>query len=344
MRAVRFAGDRHAEVVTTPDPTPAPDEVVIEMRAAGLCGSDLEWYRAPPPHGGLNVIPGHEPCGVVVAVGTAVSGWDVGARVVVNHHYGCGRCMHCLEGSPKYCLGTHGTYGFTDDGADAEYMKAKASALITLPESLSFEDGAAIACGVGTAFTALRRLEISGGDTLAIFGQGPVGLSATLLGRAMGAHVIAFEMVDERLALAAAAGAHHTVDTRTQNPAEAIAELTTHGVDAALDCSGSSAGRKGAVQATRVRGRVCFVGVGPPTEFDVSEDIIGKELTCHGSWTFTSAGLIHCIEFVTRNAVTLSSLITHRSSIQDAPQAFATFDSQHTGKCLLVFGENTPKP
>jgi (R,R)-butanediol dehydrogenase / meso-butanediol dehydrogenase / diacetyl reductase len=339
VKAVRFFGNRHCEVITVPDPAPGAGEVIIEMRAAGLCGSDLEWYRGDPPGDGSRpVVPGHEPCGTVAAVGSKVSGWGVGDRVVVNHHYGCGVCLPCREGSPKYCRGDHGTYGFTDDGADAQYMAAKANALIALPDSLSYEDGAAISCGVGTAYAALCRLGISGRETLVIFGQGPVGLSATMLATTMGAQVIACEMSDERLRLAASAGAAHTIDVKAVDPPDAIVAITAgHGVDAALDCSGSSAGRVAAIRATRPRGQVCFVGVGPPTAFDVSEEIIGKELTVYGSWTFTAAGLIRCMDFVTRHSCQLSRLISLRSAIEDAAGAFALFDSASTGKCMLVF-------
>ena len=339
MRAVRFFGDRHCQVITMADPAPEVGEVIIEMRAAGLCGSDLEWYRGNPPGDGARpVVPGHEPCGTVAAVGSGVSGWRAGDRVVVNHHYGCGMCLPCREGSPKYCRADHGTYGFTRDGADAQFMAAKANALISLPDSLSFEDGAAISCGAGTAYTALCRLGISGRDTLAIFGQGPVGLSATMLAAAMGAEVVACEMSAERLRLAVSAGAVHVVDAGAVDPPDAIAAITAgRGVDAALDCSGSSAGRVAAIRATRARGQVCFVGVGPPTAFDVSEEIIGKELTCYGSWTFTAPGLIRCMDFVTRHSCQLSQLISHRSAIEDAAEAFAVFDSGRTGKCMLAF-------
>lgn len=339
MRAVNFLGERHSCVVDLPEPSPKPDEVVVELRAAGLCGSDLEWYRAvPPSRAGRPIVPGHEPCGVVVAAGSRVSGWRAGQRVIVNHHHGCGTCVHCRRGSPKYCLGDHGTYGFTDDGADAQFMAAKASALIELDDPLSFEDGAAIACGVGTAYAALRRLNISGCDTLAIFGQGPVGLSATMLAQAMGARVVALEMTPDRLELAARCGAGLVVDVSKEDALAVLGELTGgQGADAALDCSGSPAGRVGAVGSVKVNGRVCFVGVGPPTSFDVSEEIIGKELTCHGSWTFTAAGLLECMDFLTRHDCDLSALVSHRWTIEQAPEAFAAFDSGITAKSLIVF-------
>src|SRR5439155_4124575 len=138
-------------------------------------------------------VAGHEPCGVVAAVGPDVS--EEQARVgqrVMNHHYkGCGSCKHCRTGWSQLCLEGCIVYGATGHGAHAPYMKVPASTLVPLPDELSFEEGAAISCGTGTAYQALKRLDVSGRDTLAVFGQGPVGLSAVLLGQAMGARVIA---------------------------------------------------------------------------------------------------------------------------------------------------------
>lgn len=339
MRGVRFLGDRRVVVEPHPDPEPGPGEVVVGMRAAGLCGSDLHHYRAAARSAGVpNVIVGHEACGVVVTAGAGVDERLVGSRVVVNHHYGCGACPHCAAGAPKHCAATHGTYGFTDDGADADYMVARASALAHLPDVLGFEEGAIVACGAGTAFAALRRLQVTAADVVAIVGQGPVGLAATLLASTMGARVIAVDIIDERLALAAASGAHDVVDARRGDATMAVRALTSGaGADATVDCTGTGAGRAVAVGSSRIRGRVCFVGVGPPSELDVSEEIIGKELTCYGSWTFTSAGLNECLRFVAEHRVPLSSLVTHRFPLEQAEEAFAVFAGGRAGKCVFVF-------
>ena len=338
MRGVRFLGDRRAVVETFPDPDPDLGEVVVEIRAAGLCGSDLHHYRAPAASRDVpTVIVGHEACGVVISVGDGVDESLLGSRVVVNHHYGCGTCPQCQAGSPKYCIRTHGTYGFSDNGADAEVMVARASALAPMPEALGFDEGALVACGTGTAFAALSRLQLTGGEVIAIFGQGPVGLSATLLASTMSAHVIAVDVVDERLELAGANGAYEVVDGRRGDAGAAVRALTSgHGADLTLDCSGTREGRSGAVASARIRGQVCFVGVGPPTDLDISEGIIGKELTCYGSWTFTSAGLSECMAFVSEREVPLASLITHRFPLELAEEAFSVFDGGRTGKCVLV--------
>src|SRR5439155_461747 len=178
--------------------------------------------------GGGPVIAGHEPCGVVAARGPGVSEEEAptGARVMNHHYKGCGRCKHCRVGWSQLCRSGIVVYGMTGHGGHAPYMKVPARTLVPLPDTLSFEEGAAISCGTGTAYGALKRLDVSGRDTLAVFGQGPVGLSATMLGRAMGPRVIAIDVAAERLALARELGAEHTIDPRASDPVKTIHELT----------------------------------------------------------------------------------------------------------------------
>src|SRR3989442_621028 len=140
-------------------------------------------------------------------------------------------------------------------------MKASALTCVPLPEELSFEEGASVSCGTGTAYGALKRIDVSGRDTLAVFGQGPVGLSATMLGRAMGARVIAVDVVPERLALAREVGAEHVVNAKDADPVKAIHELTRgEGAEATMDCSGSSGGRLGAPPSAGPWGPVALLG------------------------------------------------------------------------------------
>src|SRR5882724_3224708 len=261
MKGIVFLGNRKLELREFPDPTPGPGEVVIAIKASGMCGSDLHPYRALGNAaaalglggGGGPVIAGHEPCGVVAARGPGVSEEEAptGARVMNHHYKGCGRCKHCRVGWSQLCPKGIVVYGLTGHGGHAPYMKVPASTLVRLPDELSFEEGAAISCGTGTAYQALKRLDVSGRDTLAVFGQGPVGLSAVLLGQAMGARVIAVDPVAERRKLAGAFGADQALDPAAGDVVAALRELTSgEGVDAALDCSGHADGRLGAIRAT----------------------------------------------------------------------------------------------
>ena len=349
MRGVVFLGERKLELREFPDPTPGQGEVVIEIKASGMCGSDLKFYRPALAEGaralglggdGEPNIAGHEPCGVVVARGAGVTEEQApdGARVMVHHYKGCGTCEHCRIGWQQLCPDGTIVYGATGDGAHAEYMKIPASTLVLLPDELSFEAGAAIACGTGTAYGALKRISLTGSDTIAIFGQGPVGLSATQFGHAMGARVIALDTVAERLELAKGLGADEVVDPGSNDPVAAIRELTGgRGVDIAIDCSGSEAGRLSAIRSTRTWGTVGLVGEGGTMTVNVSQDLIRKQLTVVGSWTFSAFGQAECARFVAERGIDVDHLFTQRyTSLDQAEEAYRLFDTQTTGKGVFL--------
>jgi threonine dehydrogenase-like Zn-dependent dehydrogenase len=347
MRGVVFLGDRKLELREFPDPTPGPGEVVIAIKASGMCGSDLHPYRAAGNAAaalglggaGERVIGGHEPCGVVVDRGAGVMEADAptGQRVMNHHYKGCGRCKHCRVGWSQLCRAGIVVYGMTGHGAHAPFMKVPARTLVPLPDSLSFEEGAAISCGTGTAYGALKRLDVSGRDTLAVFGQGPVGLSATLLGKAMGARVIAVDVSPERLKLARDFGADEVIDPRAADPVGALRDLTHgEGVEASMDCSGNPEARVAAVRSACTWGRVAFVGEGNTTTFDISQDMIRRQLTIHASWTFSTSGQDECARFVADRKIALRPLLTHRFSLDQAESAYRLFDTQTTGKGVFM--------
>ncbi|HEV8617129.1 MAG TPA: zinc-binding dehydrogenase, partial [Methylomirabilota bacterium] len=331
MRGIVFLGNRKLELREFPDPTPGPGEVVLAIKASGMCGSDLHPYRAVGNAAaalglggsGGPVIGGHEPCGVVAAVGAGVTDVKVGDRVMNHHYRGCGRCKHCRVGWSQLCRHGFVVYGMTGHGAHAPLMLVPARTCVPLPEALSFEEGAAISCGTGTAYGALKRLDVSGRDTLAVFGQGPVGLSATLLGRAMGARVIALDIAPERRALAMQFGAETAIDPKAVDPVAALKELTGgEGVETAMDCSGSPDARVAAVRSAATWGRVAFVGEGNTTTFDISQDMIRRQLTIHASWTFSSVGQEECARFIADRRVPLKPLLTHRFALEQADEAY----------------------
>ena len=207
-----------------------------------------------------------------------------------------------------------------------------------MPDEISFEEGAAISCGTGTAWGALKRLGVSGRDTVAIFGQGPVGLSGTMLGVAMGARVIAIDVVPERLALAKDLGADVTIDSRGTDPVQAIRDLTHgEGADAAIDCSAHPDARRATVRSVRTWGQACFVGEGGTATLEVSPDMLRRQVTLHASWTFSSVGQAECARFVADRKIPLGRLLTHRFSLDQAESAYKLFDTQTTGKGVFVF-------
>lgn len=344
MRGAVFLGNRKLEVRTFPDPVPGPGEVVIQMKASGLCGSDLKFYRSPPGEAQKSLgfsadaepfIGGHEPCGVVAARGPGVSEKEapIGARVMDHHYAGCGVCSHCRVGWSQLCRAGITVYGVTAHGGHAEYLKVPARTLVPLPEELSFVAGAAVSCGTGTAYGALRRMHLAGGSTLAVFGQGPVGISATLLAAKMGARVIAIEKNAERRALAKQFGADIAIDSP-----DSLKDLTKgEGVDLALDTTGVAAARLAAIRSAKTWGTVCFVGEGGDVTLDVSKDMLRKQLTLIGSWTFSAMGQLECARFVADNRIDLEPIFSHRWSLDQADEAYRVFDTQSTGKGVITF-------
>jgi threonine dehydrogenase-like Zn-dependent dehydrogenase len=343
MRGIVFLGNRTLELREFPDPTPGPGEVVLAIRASGMCGSDLHPYRAAGNAaaalglGGTGgpVIGGHEPCGVVAERGPGVAEADapIGQRVMNHHYRGCGRCQHCRVGWSQLCRAGFVVYGMTGHGAHAPYMQVPASTLVPLPDALSFEEGAAISCGTGTAYGALKRLDVSGRDTVAVFGQGPVGLSATMLGRAMGARIVAVDPSPERRQLAREFGADAVVDPAAADPVAVLRDLTHgEGVEVAIDCTGNPGARVAAVRSAATWGRVGLVGEGGSTTFEVSQDLIRKQLTLVASWTFSSVGQAECARFVADRKLPLRRLLTHRFTLDEADAAYRLFDTQTTGK------------
>ncbi len=348
MKGIVFLGDRKLELREFPDPTPGPGEVVLEMKASGMCGSDLKGYRAPAGSGagigvkdaGGPVISGHEPCGVVAAVGPNVSEAQarVGMRAMVHHYFGCGVCNHCRSGWPQLCQKLTGIYGVNQNGGHAQHLKVPAATLVPLPDELSFEVGAAISCGTGTAFGALKRIALSGRETIAIFGQGPVGLSATQLAKAMGARVISLDISEERLKLAKEMGADVTINTKKDDPVQTIKGLTHgEGAELTMDCSGNPDARLAAVRSTRAWGTVGLVGEGDKLTVDVSTDLLRRQLTLLASWTFSTVGQAECARFILDRHIPIEKVFTQRYQLEQAEEAYRLFDTQSTGKGVFLF-------
>lgn len=349
MRGVVFTGGRELELMAFSDPTPGPDEVVIEMKASGMCGSDLHQYRRPKggpraatgfPQSSDPVIAGHEPCGVVAAVGPGVNTKEarVGERVMVHHYQGCTQCIHCRSGWQQLCQEVPvKVYGANSHGGHAQYLKVPANTLVPLPDELSFSAGAAISCGSGTAYSALRRMNLSGNDTIAIFGQGPVGLAATQYAKAMGARVIALDISAQRLARAKDFGADEVVNPGSNDPVEAIKELT-HGryADLSLDTSSNPDARLNAIKSTKVWGTMCFVGEGGDVKIDVSPHLLRRQMTLVASWTFSNVIQAECARFSVERKIDVDALFTHKWRLEQAEEAYKLFDKQADGKGVFL--------
>ena len=342
MEGAVFLGGRQVELREFPEPEAGPGDVVVAIKASGMCGSDLRYYRGPRNDTSASGkwVAGHEPAGVVHAVGPGVPDdvAVVGERVMVHHYAGCTACDACRSGWPQMCT-TRPTIVFGTDGhgSHAPYMCVPAATLVPLPQELSFATGAAIGCGTGTAWGALQRLGDVGGATLVAFGQGPVGLSVTMLATARGARVIAVDPAADRREQAERFGAVAVVDPTQADVGAALRDLTS-GVGAPLvvETSGSSAAAADALRALAPWGRLCLVGHGGEVRFEVLS-MHRSQMTLMTSWSMSIVDQRRCAEFVARTAVPVEDLFSHRWGLADVAAAYAEFDRQSSGKGVFVF-------
>jgi threonine dehydrogenase-like Zn-dependent dehydrogenase len=182
----------------------------------------------------------------------------------------------------------------------------------------------------------LKRITLQGGDTIAIFGQGPVGLSATQFAVAMGARVIAIDISPERRKLAQAFGAHEVIDGKSDMVAAIRALTHGEGAHKTLDASSAPEARAAAVRSVRSWGTACFVGERGQVTLDVSPDLLRRQVTLVGSWTFSKQGQAECAEFVADRKIDVEKLFTHRWKLEQAEEAYRLFDTQTTGKAVIL--------
>ncbi len=348
MKGIVFLGNKKLELQDFKDPQPGPDEVIIEIKASGMCGSDLKFYRANsgPSSLGLGgsdkkVIAGHEPCGVVVEIGKNISKNLIykDMRVMQHHYRGCGNCSHCSTGWQQLCIeGVAEVYGVTGNGAHAKYMKCPANTLVELREDISFKSGAAISCGTGTAWGALERLLLRAEQTIAIFGMGPVGLSAVMLASKMGAKIIAVDINSQRLSRAKQFGADLLINpNKDKDVVNSIKDYTKGlGAHCSIDASSSPIARSQSIKSLRTWGKACFVGEGGEVNIDVSNDLLRRQITLIGSWTFSKHGQAECADFVAEKKLDVEGLFTHQWSLNEAEEAYKLFDQQSDGKGVII--------
>lgn len=340
MKAVFFPGNKVVEVRNVEVPQPGPGEVLIEMKASAICRSDMSIYYGNPVVGGdtsAPVIPGHEPAGRVAAVGSGVSAYQAGDRVAIYLAVGCGQCPACKSGYRMFCRDWQ-CIGFDLHGGDADYVVVPADCCMKIPDAMSYVTAAVSTDAVGTLYHAQKRLGISGRDTLVIFGLGPMGGAGVMVAKALGAKVVVVDMLTERLNVALELGADHAINATESDVLQEIARITRgRGADAAIDCSGSPVAENQALDAVRPHGRVAFIGESRETTIRPSEQLIRKQLTLIGSWYFPIHEYDEITAFITEKAIPVEKLVTHRFSLDEAPEAFRLFDERKTEKAVFVW-------
>nr|WP_254210761.1 zinc-dependent alcohol dehydrogenase family protein [Burkholderia multivorans] len=251
-------------VMQVADPTPAPDGVVIEVKATGVCRSDWHGWMGHDPDIVLPHVPGHELAGVVVATGADVTRWQAGDRVTVPFVAGCGRCPECHSGNQQVCERQFQP-GFTHWGSFAEFVGIHHADLnlVRLPDSLDFPTAASLGCRFVTSFRAVvDQGRTSAGEWVAVHGCGGVGLSAIMIANAIGANVVAVDISAAALALARAVGAAATVDaSQVPDVVDAVKDITGGGAHVSLDALGHPSTCFNSIANLRRRGRHVQVGL-----------------------------------------------------------------------------------
>lgn len=227
MRAVRYHGpNRPLQLEEVPIPEPWPGEVLLWVRASGICHTELHFLSGLLNLGTAPLTLGHEIVGVVESVGPSVEEPREGDRVIVYYYSGCGRCRHCRVGEENLCDDLRAEYGVVSDGGYAEYVAVPARNAVPLPDSVSDEEAAPIGCGVTTAVHAGRLAGLRMGETMLAYGVGAVGYGLIQLGRLAGAAVIAVGRTYRKLELARELGADYTINSTHENVAGRVRELT----------------------------------------------------------------------------------------------------------------------
>jgi threonine dehydrogenase-like Zn-dependent dehydrogenase len=338
---MRYAGERQAVCHEREDPRPAPNEVLIKMKAAGICGSDLHLYRRPDPRFvDSGRVPGHEPAGVIAELGADVRGWSVGDRVTAYFRQVCGKCHYCRSGHSNVCINRRGSYGVgpgTADGADAEYMVVEAQYLFEVPDDFSLEDGAIVACQGGTAYYPLTRLGASGQDVLVVSGLGPVGLLATLFGRRMGAEVVGIDPSPDRRAFGEKLGARRTFDPTAGAIGEQLRACYPQGADKLFEASGAAAAHAAIPDLLRPLGMAALVGLGTAELKVALGPLVHRELVLFGTSAFPTSQYDEIWRFLRRHGIAPSQVVSHRFAIDDGAEAFRLADTATTGKVCFAF-------
>jgi threonine dehydrogenase-like Zn-dependent dehydrogenase len=345
MRAVVFEGIGSVAVTELPDPKlEGPDDAIVRITRAGICGSDLHLLRGKAPMEPGEQL-GHEACGVVEAVGEGVTGISPGDRVSIAFNVACGRCWFCLHGRTALCeegsIFGYGIFGGGLPGSQAELLLVPGADrnLLRVPDSV--EDDAAVFVGdaLVTGFYGASLADPAEDGVVGVLGCGPVGLCTIMGLRALGAgEVFAFDRDRERLALAEGAGAT-PIHIDERNPVTVLADATDgRGADAVIDAVGHVDAFHGAVDAVRRGGTVVVIGV-------YSSEVTDLQLGT--SWarglTFRFAGLTPVLPWweqamrsVERGEVDPTPLISHRLPLEEAPQGYRIFDRREATKVILL--------
>jgi L-iditol 2-dehydrogenase len=340
MKALLLKEYKQLEVTEMPTPEIGPEEVLVRVRACGICGSDVHGFdggsgrRVPP------LIMGHEASGEVTAVGENVTRFKAGDRVTFDSTVYCGKCWFCRRGENNLCdnrnvLGVS-TGEYRRHGAFAEFVAVPQHIVYPLPDNLSFEEAALIE-SVSIAFHAVRRTPIQLGDTAVVVGTGMIGSLVIQSLRAVGCdRIIAVDIDDYKLERALEFGADEGLNSKKVDIAAEVAARTDgRGADVAFEVVGATAPLQTAISAVRKGGSVTLVGnLTPNVELPV-QNVVTREITLYGSCS--SAGEYPaCIAMMARGAINVKPLISVTATLEQGPEWFDRLYNHEPGIMKVI--------
>jgi 2-desacetyl-2-hydroxyethyl bacteriochlorophyllide A dehydrogenase len=342
MLAARFveAGKPFAvEKIDIPDIE--PDDVLVEIKASGICGTDVHYYTGEFSPYIIPLTLGHEGAGVVKEAGSNVTHIIVGDHVVIHYIISCGNCKPCMQGYDNRCRHRQ-SIGSHVDGTFAEYIKVPARSALKMADNVPFEWGAIAACAVSTPYHSVKISGLKAGDTALVFGVGGVGLHAVMWAKFFGAgKVMAVDVIDSKLEEAQRYGADLVVNTSRDNVLEAVEKATDGwGVDVAIECSGSPKAMEQAIKAIKGRNRYATgtaVSVGLQTTPLQAEYWGLREGRLMVSGDHTRFELQQIIQLMEARKIDLSQSITHRIPLQDVNEGVELVESgrEHVERVVI---------
>lgn len=341
MKAIRLiAPGRRLEAQEVKKPDPGEGDLVIRIKAAGICHSDAHYRAGKSRVHPLPLTLGHEVAGIVEEVGAGAKKFQAGDRVCVHYLATCGGCGYCNDGNEQFCASAS-MIGKYRDGGYAEYIVMPARSVFRLPDEIPFEQGAIMMCSSATSFHALKKARLKLGESVAIFGAGGLGLSAIQLARALGAsRVFAVDINPSQLKMAEGFGAE-PIDASKLDAVEEIRRVTDgRGVDVALELIGLPLTMRQAVQSLAIKGRAAVAGI-TEKSFEIAPymELINKEAEVIGVSDHLAGELPELIEFARTGKLKLDSIITGRVGL-DADAINAALDRlerfQGVGRQVVV--------
>ncbi|MHB8986417.1 MAG: alcohol dehydrogenase catalytic domain-containing protein [Eubacteriales bacterium] len=300
---------------------PGPNEVLIKIKACGMCGTDLKIAAGKLPGTRVPVIMGHEPAGEVVEVGSEVSNLKPGDRVIGHFYVTCGRCEFCRTGRESICRDLIGRVGFELDGGYADFMKLPETSFVKFPENISYEEAAILGDAVATAFHALKqRARVTPSETVLVMGVGGVGLHVVQVAKVFGARVIGVDLNEAKLELAKQHGADEVVRFSEDYEQDVRKILGDYGVHAVIETVGRPETVEANIRLLRPGGRLVLIGYLPGSKFGVDPlAALLDEIEILGTRACTKQELDAVVKLVARGR--LKPVITRRFALPEVNYA-----------------------